>query len=99
MYDDAALLPSDDTRLAKLTNTSTAPRFVATLTKRTRALPVVPGRLLSDSTTAVCAPGAPVTTIDVSVDGGNGGCALAMTAPGAVTVSTVTAWVPADNVS
>src|SRR5262245_60435339 len=97
MYDDAAFCDSADTRFAKLTSTSTAPTFVATLTKRTRALPLVPGRLLSDRTTAVVAPGEPVTTMDVSVAGGNGGCALAMTAPGAVTVSTVTVCVPAGN--
>ena len=98
-YADAALGARLETRFAKFTSTSTAPRLVATFTKRTRAAPVAPGRLSSVSTTAVCEPGDPVTTTDVSVAGANGGCALAMTAPGAVTVWKVTLWVPAASVS
>jgi len=86
---------SAETRFAKLTSTSTAPTPGATLITRRRALPAVAGVLLSANTSALCAPGNPATTIDVSVAGLNGACTLATTAPGVAAASIVTVCGPA----
>src|SRR5438552_6040812 len=89
MYEEPVFCCSDEILGAKFTSTSTGPTLGAALTMRSRAVPVVPGRLLSDSPNALCAPGKPVTTIDASVAASNDRCRLAIRAPGAVVVSNV----------